>query len=117
MSYKVTTPLPHISDIGTDNDKGHPYEPTIAASGIDDTIKIFSPDRTAQEDARRGVNILDPENASEPGGPGLKSCRRMHDSYQIMSQNDVDRQGGMSDAYVTVAYLIPIPFILECMLI
>lgn len=26
----------------------------------------------------------------------------MHDSYRIMSENDVQRQGGMSDAFVTV---------------
>ncbi|KAA8643564.1 WD repeat-containing protein [Aspergillus tanneri] len=78
--------------------QGHPYEPTIAASGIDNTIKIFSPDRRAQEDARRGINILDPDNAANTLGPstsrigGLRSRRRMHDAYRIMSQNDVDRQ-------------------------
>ena len=26
----------------------------------------------------------------------------MHESYQIMSQNDAERQGGMRDAYITV---------------
>lgn len=84
---------------------GHPYEPTIAASGIDNTIKIYSPDRKAQDDARRGINVLDPDSPIYSIGPtagGLPSSRRMHDSYRIMSQNDVDRQGGMSDAYVTV---------------
>ncbi|OXV09495.1 hypothetical protein Egran_02739 [Elaphomyces granulatus] len=93
--------------------QGHPYEPTIAASGIDSTIKIFSPDLRAQDDARQGINILNPHNATstsfsrpteaENGMPniGLKSCKRMQDSYEITSQNDVNRQGGMSDAYVT----------------
>lgn len=87
---------------------GHPYEPTIAASGIDNTIKIYSPDRRAQEDARRGINILDPDNPANTLGRqggldvGLKSRKRMQDSYRIMSQNDVDRQGGMSEAYITV---------------
>ncbi|RHZ66021.1 hypothetical protein CDV55_105066 [Aspergillus turcosus] len=91
--------------------QGHPYEPTIAASGIDNTIKIFSPDRHAQEDARRGINILDPDNpantlgANVAGIGGLKSCKRIHDSYRIMSQNDVDRQGGMSEAYITRSML------------
>lgn len=88
--------------------KGHPYEPTIAASGIDNTIKIYSPDRKAQDDARRGINILDPDSPIYSIGRtagGLPSSRRMHDSYRIMSQNDVDRQGGMSDAYVTVCPL------------
>ncbi|KAE8341286.1 hypothetical protein BDV24DRAFT_132691, partial [Aspergillus arachidicola] len=92
---------------------GHPYEPTIAASGIDSTIKIFSADRIAQENAQRGINILNPENPANVLGPsvsnigGLKSCKRMHDSYQIMSQNDVERQGGMADASLTVSLLRP----------
>ncbi|KAF5857178.1 hypothetical protein ETB97_006170 [Aspergillus alliaceus] len=87
--------------------QGHPYEPTIAASGIDSTIKIFSADRHSQENARCGINILNPENPANVLGPsvsnvgGLKSCKRMHDSYQIMSQNDVERQGGMADASFT----------------
>lgn len=81
----------------------------IAASGIDNTVKVYSPDRKAQEDARRGVNILDPEHISETNGHGLKSCKRMHESYQIMSQNDVDRQGGMSDAFVTVSLPLSSP--------
>ncbi|CEL06208.1 Putative WD repeat-containing protein (AFU_orthologue; AFUA_1G02990) [Aspergillus calidoustus] len=84
--------------------QGHPYEPIIAASGIDDTIKIFSPDQRAQDDARRGINILDPNNPANTLGPsagGLKSAKCMHDSYRIMSENDVQRQGGMSDAFVT----------------
>jgi nuclear receptor interaction protein len=91
--------------------QGHPYEPTIAASGIDNTIKIFSPDRHAQENARRGINILDPDNpantlGADVAGIGcLKSCKRIHDSYRIMSQNDVDRQGGMSEAYITRSML------------
>ena len=89
---------------------GHPYEPTIAASGIDNTIKIFSPDRRAQHDARLGINILDPDNPantigrSVSGITGLKSCKRMQDSYQIMSQNDIDRQGGMNEAFITVRF-------------
>ncbi|RAK91674.1 WD repeat-containing protein [Aspergillus costaricaensis CBS 115574] len=89
--------------------QGHPYEPTIAASGIDNTIKVFSSDRRAQEDARRGINILDPDNPANTLGfgpnvstiGGLGSRKRLHDSYRIMSQNDVDRQGGMSEAYIT----------------
>ncbi|PYH36766.1 WD repeat-containing protein [Aspergillus neoniger CBS 115656] len=89
--------------------QGHPYEPTIAASGIDNTIKVFSSDRRAQEDARRGINILDPDNPANTLGfgpnvstiGGLRSRKRLHDSYRIMSQNDVDRQGGMSEAYIT----------------
>ncbi|KAF3394267.1 WD repeat protein iqw1 [Penicillium rolfsii] len=91
--------------------QGHPYEPTIAVSGIDNTIKIFSPDRHAQDLARRGINILDPDNPANLTGSavrnlgGLESRKRIHDSYRIMSQNDVDRRGGMSEAYITRSML------------
>ncbi|KAJ5964914.1 uncharacterized protein N7479_004790 [Penicillium vulpinum] len=91
--------------------QGHPYEPMIAASGIDNTIKIFSPDQNAQEDARNGVNILDPDNPSNTFGRtmskigGLESRKRVHESYRIMSQNDVERRGGMNEAHITRSML------------
>jgi nuclear receptor interaction protein len=80
----------------------------LAVSGIDSTIKVFSPDRYAQDQARHGFNILDPDNpsnvlrtnASNIGG--LQSRKRIEDSYRIMNQNDLDRRGGMDEAYITV---------------
>jgi nuclear receptor interaction protein len=36
---------------------GNPYEPTMAVSGIDHTIKIFSPDANAQRNARKGIGV------------------------------------------------------------
>jgi DDB1- and CUL4-associated factor 6 len=87
---------------------GHPYEPTLAVSGIDNTIKIFSPDRRAQDDAQRGVNILNPDSSANMLSShdtkefGLCSAKRMHDSYRIISQNDHDRRGGISDDVITV---------------
>lgn len=99
--------------------QGHPYEPVIAVSGIDHTIKIFSPDGHAQEDARLGINGTIPRGSSgsssisgrhrraRPTAPnnesvqGLSSRKRMHESYQITSQNDAERQGGMRDAHIT----------------
>ncbi|KKZ62209.1 hypothetical protein EMCG_03347 [[Emmonsia] crescens] len=94
--------------------QGHPYEPTLAVSGIDRTIKIFSPDVRAQHNARLGINIADPDaqanivSGNHVGGNqtgrhelGLKSRKRMQDSYQIMSQNDINRQGGMNEAFIT----------------
>ena len=98
----------------------------LAVSGIDHTIKIFSPDARAQEDAKNGVDISSATHGSHGysslsyGGrsrrfrnteqgddvpqarEGLTSRKRMSQSYQIMSKNDVDRQGGMRDAYITV---------------
>ena len=100
--------------------KGHPYEPLLAVSGIDHTIKIFSPDARAQEDARLGINGTLPRGSSgyssisgrrrpaRPSNPateapeGLTSRKRMQESYQITSQNDAERQGGMRDAFITV---------------
>ncbi|PGH16069.1 hypothetical protein AJ79_02049 [Helicocarpus griseus UAMH5409] len=94
--------------------QGHPYEPTLAVSGIDRTIKIFSPDARAQHNARLGINIADPDaqanvvagnhfggNQADRQELGLRSRKRMHESYQIMSQNDISRQGGMDEAFIT----------------
>jgi nuclear receptor interaction protein len=83
----------------------------IASSGIDNTIKIFSSDQNAQEDARNGINILDPDNPSNTlrtnsGIGGLESRKRIHDSYRIMSQNDVERRGGVSEAHITVRSIL-----------
>lgn len=99
---------------------GHPYEPVLAVSGIDHTIKIFSPDARAQDDARAGINIANQGSSgisslghrrtrfhgrrphADADQPGLASRKRMHQSHQITSQNDVERQGGNRDAYITV---------------
>ena len=129
--------------------QGHPYETMLAVSGIDHTIKIFSPDGRARQVARMGqeVQAADPAAfsslawparagrrrprgestaTSEPAVPadtgvsedpdevehvaptGLRSRRRMHDAYRIMNQNDVDRQGGNQDAFLTVRDLHPL---------
>jgi nuclear receptor interaction protein len=121
--------------------QGHPYEPMLAASGIDHTIKIFSPDARAREAARLGSGVgavdsstfssiswmrrrrqnrqagatsepavdagTEARNAADndeyvaPGG--LTSRKRMHLEYQITSQNDVERQGGNQETFITVS--------------
>ncbi|OAL71038.1 wd and tetratricopeptide repeat protein [Trichophyton violaceum] len=101
--------------------QGHPYEPLLAVSGIDQTIKIFSPDNRAQDDASNGINIADPDAQSDltvgvesvldqtnMRSPGLASRKRLRDSYQILSQNDVNRQGGMNEAFLTLRLLQPL---------
>jgi DDB1- and CUL4-associated factor 6 len=118
-------------------------------SGIDHTIKIFSPDARARDNARRGIGVrasdtstfssigigrrrsrpsqtdarpdiavndlakasdaLDEDDDDEEGpvAPhGLASRKRMQQEYEITSQNDVDRQGGNQDAYITVGQLL-----------
>ncbi|KAI9839127.1 MAG: hypothetical protein M1819_003120 [Sarea resinae] len=117
--------------------QGHPYEPMLAVSGIDHTIKIFSPDQRAQEDGRNGINISetnhsgysslrmgrthfgarrprrggDPDNGdtSNRSPLGLESRRRMAQSYEIMNRNDVERRGGLGEAYLTVSLPLSLP--------
>lgn len=101
----------------------------MAVSGIDHTIKIFSPDIRSQKDAQEGINISSAQNGSfgssslsgrrrprpdasgndEARPEGLSSRKRMQQSYQICSQNDVQRQGGMRDAFITVRVDGPFP--------
>ncbi|KAL8786893.1 MAG: hypothetical protein Q9213_002524 [Squamulea squamosa] len=124
---KKTSELVNI--LQGDNDvvnviQGHPYEPILAVSGIDSTIKIFSPDSRAQDDARAGVNVGYPDNgyiihsslsgrrhgarqgtsegeaAATEGG--LASRKRMDQRDEIIRENKVQRQGGMREALITV---------------
>ncbi|KAI4108525.1 MAG: hypothetical protein L6R37_000961 [Teloschistes peruensis] len=105
--------------------QGHPYEPVLAVSGIDSTIKIFSPDNRAQEDARNGVNVGYSSNGfathssllsgvrrrsrrapsdGEDGAPeeGLASSKRMDQREEIVRENELQSRGGMREARSTV---------------
>ena len=44
--------------------QGHPYEPMLAVSGIDHTIKIFNSDKNMRSNARKGVGV---NNTGESG--------------------------------------------------
>ncbi|KAL9105919.1 MAG: hypothetical protein Q9227_008979 [Pyrenula ochraceoflavens] len=99
--------------------QGHPYEPMIACSGIDNTIKVFSPDERLQTDARDGVNLLNPNGPgtsslrltgrrprsqpSPPASGGLESRKRMDKYQEIVAENNTARQGGVGDAVLTVS--------------
>ena len=63
--------------------QGHPVYPTLAVSGIDNTVKIFSPD------------------ANRDGSHYPLSRKRLHDEYQITSVNEVTRRQGLRDTYMT----------------
>ena len=71
----------------------------LAVSGIDNTIKIFSPETGAQEAESLGITLDEESTDSEP----LPSRRRMEECYKIMSQNDALRKGGNRDAFITVS--------------
>ncbi|KAF3901590.1 hypothetical protein ABW21_db0203710 [Orbilia brochopaga] len=75
--------------------QGHPTEPMLAVSGIDDTIKIFSPDRQMQDRARQGQGL----HNSQP----LPSRQRFHQKDKIIGDNEISRQNGLSDAVITVS--------------
>jgi DDB1- and CUL4-associated factor 6 len=108
--------------------QGHPYEPMIAVSGIDSTVKIFGSGGREREDAEKGVNIANPgggrHSSLRIGGRrrrhdpveddeadidgavtsnGLPSRKAMQRSYEIMSQNELDRTSGVGDAFITVS--------------
>ncbi|RVX72108.1 hypothetical protein B0A52_04706 [Exophiala mesophila] len=106
--------------------QGHPYEPMIACSGIDSTVKIFGPggDSRDREAAEKGIDIATPaasiassshtrrrldddeDGVSTDGtahaGRGLRSRRAMHRMEEITSQNDVDQRRSTGDAFITV---------------
>ncbi|KAL8658369.1 MAG: hypothetical protein Q9226_001045 [Calogaya cf. arnoldii] len=103
--------------------QGHPYEPVLAVSGIDSTIKIFSPDNRAQDDARAGINVgypggdytihsslsgrrrrarQEPSEGEDGAAEGLSSRKRMDQHEEIIRKNDVQRLEGMREAFVTV---------------
>lgn len=50
--------------------QGHPYEPMIACSGIDSTVKIFGVGNAEREEARQGINVANP-------GGGVHSSLRL----------------------------------------
>jgi nuclear receptor interaction protein len=59
---------------------GHPTYPVIAASGIDHTVKIFSP---------------------EGLGKGLRSRQSLQDEYKVRSRNDVHRRQGLQGIFIS----------------
>jgi nuclear receptor interaction protein len=73
---------------------GNPYEPTMAVSGIDHTIKIFSPDANAQRNARRGIGVRSADRALSSLGFGR---RRRPRRASATSPPAVPRDPSLSD--------------------
>jgi len=90
---------------------GHPYEPQLAVSGIDHTVKIFSPDQAAQSEFLDQERIHGPRNDEENDYGAHFDCdsnhegsrRRLQHEYRIRSQNDAMRDTGVQEALVTVS--------------
>jgi len=68
--------------------QGHPYEPMIACSGIDSTIKIFGPggDSREREAAERGIDIANP-------GGSVHSSLRFGGRPARRARQDEDEEG------------------------
>lgn len=62
----------------------------MAVSGIDSTVKIFSPDRQLRQQAKNGIGINN--------GKNLTSRQRMNEKDDIIGENEVGRQSGLRDA-------------------
>jgi nuclear receptor interaction protein len=62
--------------------QGHPYEPMIACSGIDSTVKIFGPggENREREAASRGINVANPGGSVHSSLGGGRRRRRARDS-------------------------------------
>lgn len=58
---------------------GHPQQPTLAVSGIDYTVKLFSPDKQLQSEFA---------DSEPPAGDSLTVSRRMfEDRHEIINRN------------------------------
>lgn len=67
--------------------KGHPFEPMLAVSGIDHTIKIFSPDAVARHNAALGIGVQRAD-ASNFSSIGLGRRRRHRSSAAPNTEAD-----------------------------
>ncbi|KAF1841591.1 WD40 repeat-like protein [Cucurbitaria berberidis CBS 394.84] len=94
--------------------QGHPYEPTMAVSGIDHTIKIFSPDTRLQRNARKGIGTQssDPHSFSSlnwarnrrnrdqaPGSEPDPPAEALSDSDEEVAVNGLSSRKRMHQAY------------------
>jgi nuclear receptor interaction protein len=73
--------------------QGHPYEPMLAVSGIDHTVKIFSPDARARKDAAMGIGIQ-PSDHSTFSSIGLR--RRRETLHQRMNMRSPSQAQGVT---------------------
>jgi nuclear receptor interaction protein len=71
--------------------QGHPYEPMLAVSGIDSTVKIFSADGRQRFDAKRGIGIDESDHSTFSTlhlGARTRLRRQDIDSYSESSEED-----------------------------
>lgn len=82
---------------------GHPYEPLLAVSGIDYTVKLFSPDLEMQREFGENAGAENMTGQGEKSHSGPASRRRLQDSQRIIGQNAVLSETGLTNAVITVS--------------
>ncbi|KAL9061570.1 MAG: hypothetical protein Q9162_000102 [Coniocarpon cinnabarinum] len=70
--------------------QGHPYEPMLAVSGIDHSIKIFSSDKRARDNARKGIRI---NNTGLSGFSTLRGGRTRFGRARRPPRQNTNEQG------------------------
>jgi DDB1- and CUL4-associated factor 6 len=79
--------------------EGHPFEPRLAVSGIDDTVKIFGPDQVEQAEFRRlamrklrhdSDNDDDEETEHEETQPFIAASNGVDDADDYFNIYDMD---------------------------
>jgi nuclear receptor interaction protein len=85
---------------------GHPYEPLLAVSGIDYTVKLFSPDSKLQQEF--GEKTQKAQRAKNQGVDwtysGPASRRLMGSSKSILDRNQVNNETGRSNTILSVRF-------------
>ncbi|TGZ79964.1 WD40 repeat-like protein [Ascodesmis nigricans] len=102
--------LLHADDDTVNVAVGHPTEPLLAVSGIDYTVKLFSPDRDMQRefgDAAGEVNTAlnyHDGNGQDAGSEyaGKATRRRMPRREEIVGRNEVMAENNVAAAFMTI---------------
>lgn len=73
--------------------QGHPYEPMLAVSGIDSTVKVFGPGGDSREryNAAQGIDVANPgggEHSTLRFGVRRRSRRMRHDDDEESGEDD-----------------------------
>lgn len=87
----------------TDATKSDSNDERRRDADIDADVEISDPDSEIEFSSTSSAAANEMVDHGVPGG--LPSARRMGDSYQIMSENDANRRGGMEEALLTVSMI------------
>jgi nuclear receptor interaction protein len=93
----------HADDDTTNVAVGHPTHPLLAVSGIDYTIKLFSPDRAAQHAFGLSATEQNTGHSNSAIYSGKASRRKLHEQHRITSQNEVMSENGLPGTVFTVS--------------